>query len=368
MRADKAKAAAQIDVLKADDTRIQAAIDVLDRRASGLSDKLDTAKRDEQSAAADARTADATAGRAREGLRVSQEALRRQAVRSYSSGNAPSKAHVIDPTGASIAAAGVYVNVARGRSVNALDEVRAARVDADAANVAARRASDRAASRRTATAAALSEVTVARVQQSNLADRVEAKVSEVQGGFDALAAEDAQLSAAIARQDEQAAARRRAELLKQQEQQQQQQQTTPRAPGGPVPVSGSVGGLTTVRGITVASSIAGQISQLLTASDAAGLRLSGGGYRSSQGQINTRRNNCGTSDYDVYQKPASQCSPPTARPGQSMHEKGLAIDFTNNGSLLSRSNPAYGWLKQNAGRFGLSNLPSEAWHWSTNGN
>jgi hypothetical protein len=52
-----------------------------------------------------------------------------------------------------------------------------------------------------------------------------------------------------------------------------------------------------------------------------------------------------------------------------MHEQGLAVDFTNGGKLIqSRSDPAFVWLKGNASRFGFYNLPSEPWHWSTNGN
>ena len=52
-----------------------------------------------------------------------------------------------------------------------------------------------------------------------------------------------------------------------------------------------------------------------------------------------------------------------------MHEQGLAIDFTHGGSLISsRSSAAFQWLAANAGRFGFRNLPSEPWHWSTNGN
>jgi hypothetical protein len=134
-----------------------------------------------------------------------------------------------------------------------------------------------------------------------------------------------------------------------------------RRPGNP--------SLRTVRGITVAAEIADNLEALLNASDGAGLRLGGEGWRSSDGQVEARRRNCGTSDYDVYEKPASQCSPPTARPGSSMHERGLAIDFTNGGKLItSRSDPAFVWLKGNAGRFGFYNLPSEPWHWSTNGN
>jgi LAS superfamily LD-carboxypeptidase LdcB len=107
---------------------------------------------------------------------------------------------------------------------------------------------------------------------------------------------------------------------------------------------------------------------LLDAADAAGLSLGGSGYRDPQQQATLRQAHCGSSDYDIYDKPASQCSPPTARPGQSMHEQGLAVDFTSDGSIVtSRSSAAYRWLQGNASRYGLYNLPSEPWHWSVNG-
>jgi LAS superfamily LD-carboxypeptidase LdcB len=52
-----------------------------------------------------------------------------------------------------------------------------------------------------------------------------------------------------------------------------------------------------------------------------------------------------------------------------MHEQGLAVDLTYNGSLItSRSNPGFIWLDANAAGFGFYNLPAEPWHWSTNGN
>ena len=127
--------------------------------------------------------------------------------------------------------------------------------------------------------------------------------------------------------------------------------------------------VTSVGGITVNVAIASQIRGLLDAATAAGLNLRGGGYRSSAAQVATRRANCGSSYYDIYQKPASQCSPPTAIPGRSMHEQGRAIDFTSGGVLItSGSDPAFVWLSRNASRFGMYNLPSERWHWSTNGN
>lgn len=129
--------------------------------------------------------------------------------------------------------------------------------------------------------------------------------------------------------------------------------------------SGVAAGLVTVRGITVAASIGPNLAALLQAAAADGLRLGGGGYRSYQAQIDARkRNDCP----DVFTAPASSCRVPTARPGQSMHERGLAIDFTCNGALIqSHSSPCWQWLSQNAASYGLFNLPSESWHWSTTG-
>ncbi len=133
--------------------------------------------------------------------------------------------------------------------------------------------------------------------------------------------------------------------------------------------SGGSVGLSTVHGITVASSIAGQLNSMLNAADADGMHFGGTGYRSSSGQVAARRRNCGSSQYDIYEKPSSRCHPPTAKPGQSMHERGLAVDFTYNGSVInSHSNPGYRWLSGHARSYGFYNLPSEAWHWSVNGN
>lgn len=123
--------------------------------------------------------------------------------------------------------------------------------------------------------------------------------------------------------------------------------------------------LVSVLGIQVASSIASNVTRLLVAAQRDGVvALSGSGYRSNARQIELRRQNCGG---DVWNKPAGQCSPPTAIPGSSMHEKGLAIDFTQAGKSLTTSSPAFRWLKENAHLYGLHNLPSEPWHWSVNG-
>lgn len=118
----------------------------------------------------------------------------------------------------------------------------------------------------------------------------------------------------------------------------------------------------------VDTTLAPGVTAMLADARAAGLDLGGSGFRSNASQIALRRAHCGPSDYDTYDKPSGQCSPPTARPGQSMHEWGLALDISNHGVLIrSRQDPAFQWLQGNAGLYGLRNLPSEPWHWSTNG-
>lgn len=113
-----------------------------------------------------------------------------------------------------------------------------------------------------------------------------------------------------------------------------------------------------------------KLPAMLAAANSAGVKLGGRGLRSySQQQCLREQNNC--ADTSI---PPSQCSPDdVAVPGTSNHEYGLAIDFTCNG--LGFINPTerpgtrvcFDWLRANAGAYGFSNLPSEPWHWSTNG-
>jgi hypothetical protein len=122
--------------------------------------------------------------------------------------------------------------------------------------------------------------------------------------------------------------------------------------------------LATVGGITVARSVAAQLQALLGAAAADGVVLGGSGWRSTQRQIELRRENgCP----DVYTSAPQTCAVPTAIPGTSMHEMGEAVDFTVDGRSVDRNSNAFAWLTVNAGRFGFFNLPSETWHWSTNG-
>ncbi|WP_179210918.1 D-alanyl-D-alanine carboxypeptidase family protein [Cellulomonas iranensis] len=133
---------------------------------------------------------------------------------------------------------------------------------------------------------------------------------------------------------------------------------------GPVPEADTV---RTRSGIRVHACLAEPVDALVEAARADGVVLGGGGWRSPDQQVALRRAHCGPSDHDVYDKPASQCSPSTARPGASRHERGLAIDFTGGGRTLGAGSAAYAWLVEHAEAYGLENLPGEPWHWSVDG-
>jgi hypothetical protein len=126
--------------------------------------------------------------------------------------------------------------------------------------------------------------------------------------------------------------------------------------------SAATGRLVTVNGIRVDSSIGAEVSQLVT--KARPNLLTGGGYRSPTQQAALRVAHC-------CGDPRSSrcgCGPPTAPVGSSMHERGLAVDFSWNGTLIrSRDSAGFRFLSRYAPPLGLHNLPSEPWHWSTNG-
>ncbi len=145
------------------------------------------------------------------------------------------------------------------------------------------------------------------------------------------------------------------------------QKTSPKCPEG----------FRDVSGIMVCQKIAGNVEKLVAAAKADGFDITGYGFRDPAKQIEIRRKNCGTSNYDIYEKPSRQCTPPAARPGSSRHENGFAIDFKERGkqtvcysvnpNRATCKDPLYLWLVNNAQKFGLSNRTSEPWHWSTDG-
>lgn len=274
-----------------------------------------------------------------------------------------------------------------------LAELEAAREAAREAAQAAERASAQAAELEASEKSKLDELEAAVSRQTQLAAQVESRLDSAMAEVAALEAVDSQAARELAEAEGALAEEVRSSVAGTSQQQanaatkpsrqrsagpstgttapRTPRATAPAAPRPVSPPSGSVtwSDVTKVGGIWVNRSIAGNVRALLDAASSAGVNLSGGGFRDPAEQIALRRAHCGPSHYDIYEKPASQCTPPTAVPGRSMHERGLAIDFKYNGALItSRSNPGYQWLAANAAGFGLYNLPSEPWHWSTNGN
>ncbi len=105
----------------------------------------------------------------------------------------------------------------------------------------------------------------------------------------------------------------------------------------------------------VNSLVSQAVVSMIEAAKSQGVTLSlGNSFRSYEEQEAVYRNNCH----------GGSCSPPTAKPGNSQHERGLAIDFTACGN---RSTACYKWMAANGATYGYYNLPSEAWHWSMSG-
>ena len=351
----RAKVAANVDALKATNEELESALEVLQANVGTQEARLASAKRAVAAATEAAQAAKEQEARTVAELTALRTAMRRIAVDAYVRGtrevpDAPSG----PATPGDLARRSFLLDTVVRRDADIADRLHAARLELTTQREAAETAERAAASRRREMEVGLRSVEQALSAKQKVEEQVELRIERALAEADSLRAVDAQLAAEITRR-QQALARRVA---------------ASRPAGGGAGGSRRVGNvsLTTVRGFTVASAIAPQVEGLLSAAEAAGIRFGGGAYRSSDQQVATRRANCGTSDYDVYEKPASQCSPPTARPGLSMHEQGRAIDFTQDGSILNRSTSGYAWLKQNANRYGMYNLPGEPWHWSTNGN
>ncbi|MEU4693876.1 M15 family metallopeptidase [Actinoplanes sp. NPDC023714] len=122
---------------------------------------------------------------------------------------------------------------------------------------------------------------------------------------------------------------------------------------------------TQVYGVTVNRVVALSFQRMIDDAAKSGVKLSGGGFRTKDQQIALRKaNGCP----DIWTAPSSSCRVPTAIPGRSLHEIGLAVDMTSGGkSINTRKSPAFQWMAANAGKYGFVNLPSEPWHWSITG-
>lgn len=85
-------------------------------------------------------------------------------------------------------------------------------------------------------------------------------------------------------------------------------------------------------------------------------------FRSCQEQNQLRSSNCSSTSL-----PAESCSPPTEKPGDSLHNYGMAVDFKCEGYPVFGSSPCYKWLRDNASKYKFLQREEEPWHWSLTG-
>jgi hypothetical protein len=351
VRAQAAAVASQVDALKATDAQVEAALDALAANVAGQQALLTEARRAAtQAQAAFKEATDAVVAKTAE-VNTLKDEIRDFAVEAFvhpPSDDALAALDSDDPGEAAQKRA--LLEIQNTSDADLLDRLTAAEEDLEVQRRLAEEAKTRAERKQAAAEDRLAELESAKAKQQAYASQVQARLDHKLSEAAFLADRDASLSAQIL-----ADQKRAAELA-----------AKAAASGGSRRGSGTTtynGDLATVScktggSITVDSSIASNVQALLNASPSS-IALCGWGWRSSQQQQEL---------WDAHHCDTG-CSVPTAPPGSSMHERGLAIDFTTHGQTIqSHSDPAFEWLSANASSYGLYNLPSEPWHWSTNGN
>ena len=367
VRRQQQAVAGDLDVLRAQDAEVEAA---LATTATALAEQEAVVV----AAAAALAAAEQRVGEAREAvaalereIRDLERQLRELAIDAYiGSGRS-------NPLGAVLTAEDVndaarrltVIDVVAVDAATVVDRLEAAHGRQAATQRAAEQAVEDAAAQRQAAEDERSRLAEMRAQQEALAVEVETRIESRLSEAAALAQFDAELAAAIAaRQAELAAQARGAPTPPPGAPPPAVPEPTPSLALPPSVFDFPVVPLTTVRGIRVHTDIADELEALLAAAEADGIVLGGGGFRDPLAQWQLRVQHCP----DPTNSPASACSPPTARPGQSNHERGLAVDFTVNDTIIAtQTEPAFVWLAERAAEFGFYNLPSEPWHWSVDG-
>jgi hypothetical protein len=360
VRKRKGEVKVEVDLLKAKQADIQAALNALAANVAAQQGQVEESKRAAAAAAEDVVEANAAVSEAQARIVRLDQATDDFVTMAFVN---PPGDNALDAFMAdSLSDASLkqtLLDIQADSDADVLDQLNEAHEDLELEKANKEAVAADAEAKRVAAEDQLAQLQAAQAQQAAFAAEAEAALDHKLTESQNLASLDSQLSAQIAA--EQAALAR------------QMGRNGYSSPGGPGSLGSVPGGVETVTcpnggAFTIAGDIAGSVQELLEDADAAGLALCGWGWRSGEQQVELRRQHCGGSDYDIWQKPSGSCSPPTARPGLSMHERGLAVDFTCSGSGIgSHGNSCYRWLARHAGSYGLYNLPSEPWHWSTTG-
>ncbi|MFP3907295.1 MAG: D-alanyl-D-alanine carboxypeptidase family protein [Acidimicrobiales bacterium] len=358
LREEQATTAAEVDVAEAETDEVLDALSALEANVRAEEAHLEDAQR--AVAAAEERVAEAQEAEAAAQARVEElrATMARMAVDAYVSPPEQDNLTIVLTGELSTAPERqALLEMSASNQADVLERYRAAVEDREIQTQTAEQARQRAEEARAEVERRLGSVAEARDDQAGVAAQAQMRLDEMLQEQRRLEEAEDAITTELAERER----RRQAEL-----QAALERASARRGPAN-VPGHGSIE-LVRVGGITVNAQIADQLGAMLEAAAADGITLTGGGYRDSAQQISLRRAHCGSSNYAVYEMSPSRCRPPTARPGSSLHERGLAIDFVANGrSITSRSHAGFQWLAANAAQYGFRNLPSEPWHWSTTG-
>jgi len=380
----------EVNALQAKTSELNAALATLTNNVAKQKAQLEEAQRVAAEAQKDLAEASAAVVEAQQRIDELDAASRRFVVDAFTSPPTESAFDALDaPSFAEATVKRALLDIYADSHSDVFDQLTAAHEDVEVERQNKASIAAEAQQKQQAADAALARVRAAQAQQQDFLDDAEAALERKLAESAQLADVDRQLSEKIAREQAElarrlAAQRAAAEAAAARRNGSGNGGSTSGAGGGgggagggswgPGTIKAVPGGLARVScssgsGITVAGTLGPRLRRLLDAAARVGVTLCGWGYRSAQQQINLRRAHCGGSNYSIWHKPAGLCSPPTARPGFSMHETGQAVDFYCDGgaSIESHRNRCYKWLARNAAGFGLYNLPSEPWHWSTNG-
>jgi LAS superfamily LD-carboxypeptidase LdcB len=363
VRQRQGEVAMEIDLLEARNNEIAAALSTLEANVTTQAAEVDEAQRASEAAQQDLTEAEQAVAAAEARIHELNAASNEFVVDSYMHPPDEDAFDALDAETISDATIKqALLDIQSSADADVLDQLEEAHEDVEIERQNKQDVAEEADAKQQTAEDELAQLQAAKQQQQQFATDAEAALDQRLAESANLAAVDKELSDKIAA-EQAALARQLAAAGAGSSRNNSPGSITP-APGGLATVSCPTGG-----SITVAGSIADNLRSMLDAAAADGVGLCGWGFRNPEEQIALRRAHCGTSDYAIWNMPASQCTPPTARPGYSQHEVGLAVDFTCNGggSISSHGSVCFQWLDAHAADYGFYNLPSEAWHWSPSG-
>ena len=233
------------------------------------------------------------------------------------------------------------------------DQIKQAREDLTAQQQLAEDAAARADASRQTITGELEKLQAAKQQQLQFEDKVQQRLDAALAESAVLESQDKQLANEISKDQAAIAAQLR------------------RRGGGRGTALPPIGNVNVVNagGIYVAALDRGQRVSPSRCRAADGVPLAGWGYRDTSAQVALgRRTAARASTRSTRCRRTNAIPRPRRRARRCTNAASRSTSPVAAPTIGSHSSPCYKWLSAHASQYGLYNLPSEPWHWSTNGN